>query len=242
MKICVAQIKPVKGDIKANIERHKKFIDIAVANGAGMIVFPELSLTGYEPELAKALATDSNDKRLEDFQLIANTKQIVIGIGVPTQTKTLPNISMILFRPNEPGEIYSKKYLHSDEEPFFVSGANAANLVIDNTNIAPVICYELSVPVHSENAHRNGANVYIASVAKTVTGMEKAAETLSGIAKKYEMTVLISNCVGPCDNFESAGKSAIWNNKGQLLAQLDDNSEGILMIDTSTQEVISNIV
>ena len=238
MKICVAQTRPVKGDIKTNIERHKKLIDLAVVHGAGMIVFPELSLTGYEPELAKELATNANDSRLDNFQETANEKKIIIGVGVPVKNNTLPSISMIIFKPNEARQTYSKKYLHADEVPFFVSGVNAGNLVIDNTNIALAICYELSVPAHSDNAYKNGAVVYIASVAKTADGMEKAAATLSGIAKKYAMTVLISNSVGHCDNFESAGQSAVWNNQGVLLAQLDDSSEGILILDTGTQEVV----
>jgi predicted amidohydrolase len=68
MKICVAQTKPVKGDIQANVENHKKIINLAINNGAGIIIFPELSITGYEPALAKALATDINDSRLDDFQ------------------------------------------------------------------------------------------------------------------------------------------------------------------------------
>ncbi len=68
MKICVAQTRPSKGDIQSNIERHKKLIDLAVANGANIAVFPELSITGYEPERAKELATIPDDRRFEDFQ------------------------------------------------------------------------------------------------------------------------------------------------------------------------------
>ena len=63
MIIAVTQIKPVKGDIESNIDNHIKLIDLAVSNGAGAIFFPELSITGYEPELAKELSTDKDDKR-----------------------------------------------------------------------------------------------------------------------------------------------------------------------------------
>jgi predicted amidohydrolase len=49
MKICAAQTRPVRGDIQTNIDNHKKLIDLAVSNGADIIIFPELSLTGYEP-------------------------------------------------------------------------------------------------------------------------------------------------------------------------------------------------
>jgi predicted amidohydrolase len=46
MKICVAQTRAIKGDIQSNIDNHKKLIDLAISNGANIVIFPELSLTG----------------------------------------------------------------------------------------------------------------------------------------------------------------------------------------------------
>ena len=68
MKIGVAQIRPVKGEIQSNIFNHGKIIDVAVLNEADAIFFPELSLTGYEPKLAKELATGQDDIRFKEFQ------------------------------------------------------------------------------------------------------------------------------------------------------------------------------
>jgi len=238
MKICVAQTRPVKGDIQSNIENHKKFIDLAVSGGADTIIFPELSLTGYEPELAKELATNQDDSRFDDFQKIADTRQIAIGVGVPTKNNTGISISMLLFQPHKARQMYSKKYLHSDEEEFFISGHSSIGLIGDKTHIALAICYEISVPEHAENAFKSRAEIYIASVAKSVTGIGKAVERLSEIAGKYSMTVLMSNCVGHCDNFDCGGKTSIWNNKGSLVGQLNDVDEGIIIINTDTQEVI----
>lgn len=48
------------------------------------------------------------------------------------------------------------------------------------------------------------------------------------------MPVLMSNCVGSCDNFVSAGQSAIWTRDGKLAGQLDNISEGLLFFDTET--------
>ncbi len=56
------------------------------------------------------------------------------------------------------------------------------------------------------------------------------------------MTVLMSNCVGHCDNFESAGKSSVWNDKGLLIGQLNDTNEGILIFDTDTQKLIEKTI
>lgn len=242
MKICVAQTRPIKGDMRRNIDNHKTLIGLAISNGADMIIFPELSLTGYEPKLAKELATDKDDSRFDDFQRIADTEQITIGVGVPTKNTTGICISTVLFQPHEARRTYSKKYLHPDEDEFFMSGQSFTGLKVNKTNIALAICYELSVPEHVENAFRSGAEIYIASVAKSVSGVEKAVKSLSDIANKYSMTVLMSNCVGQCDDFEGAGKTSIWNNKGVLVGQLNDTNEGIIITDTDTQELIEKTI
>jgi len=231
MKICVAQTKPVKGDIETNIIAHKKLIAAAVKHNAGIIIFPELSLTGYEPALAKQLAITKND--------ISNTSNIVIGVGAPTKTEAGNCITMILFQPGKERITYSKKYLHADEEPFFVSGQNFAVLPVNGNNIGLAICYELSVNGHSQNAFNNGATVYIASVAKSATGVENASLTLAQIAQHYSAPVLMSNSVGQSDDFIGAGASAVWNNKGGLLAQLNAGEEGVLIFDTVTGEIIT---
>jgi len=242
MKICAAQTRPIKGDIQSNIDNHKKLIDLAGSNGADTVIFPELSLTGYEPKLSKELATNQDDCRFDDFKKISDTKQITIGVGVPTKNNARICISMVLFQPHQARQTYSKKYLHPDEEEFFISGQSSIGLIGNKTNIALAICYELSVPEHAENAFKSGAEIYIASVAKSVNGVDKATQRLSEIANKYSMTVLFSNCVGHCDNFESGGKTSIWNNKGLLLGQLNDTNEGIIIIDTDTQELIAKTI
>lgn len=242
MKICVAQTRPVKGDIQSNIDNHKRLIDLALSNGADTVIFPELSLTGYEPELSEALATTQDDRRFDDFQRISNTRKITIGVGVPTKNNIGTCISMVLFQPHKARQTYSKKYLHPDEEEFFISGQNSTGLIGKKPNIAVAICYELSIPEHSENAFKSGAEIYIASVAKSLNGVDKAIKTLSDIGSKYSMTVLMSNCIGHSGGYECAGKTSVWNNKGLLVGQLNDTNEGIIIIDTDTQEVIEKTV
>jgi predicted amidohydrolase len=112
MKICVAQTRPVTGDIQQNIEKHKVFVATAVSHQASLIIFPELSLTGYEPTLAQALAIQPNDSRLDVFQTIADAGEIVIGVGAPTQNQPRPCISLLIFQPHQPRQIYAKQYLH----------------------------------------------------------------------------------------------------------------------------------
>ncbi len=242
MKISVAQTRAVKGDVEKNIANHKRFIDHAVTIGADMIIFPELSITGYEPQLANDLATGKDDSRFNDFQRISDTRQITIGIGVPVSTNSGITISMVLFQPRLPREIYSKQYIHADEEPFFIRGQSSGGLIGDKKNIALAICYELSVPQHAEDASRNGAKIYIASAVKTIAGVEKSITRLAEIANKYSMTVLLVNCVGIADGEVCGGKTSIWDKTGKLIDQLDASNEGILLLDTDTGVVTRQVL
>ena len=238
MKISVAQTRPIKGDINANIEIHKKLINLAVSHKTDSIFFPELSVTGYEPELAKELATNQDHKYFDDFQDISNKNKITIGLGMPTKLNSDVQISMIIFQPNKPRQTYSKQQLHSDEFTYFVNGKRQIIITVDNKKIAPAICYESLQNNHSENAKKIGAEIYVASVAKSQNGIDKAMIHYPEIAKKFSMPVLMSNSVGFCDNFQSVGKSSVWSKQGNLVGQLDDKLEGILVFDTETEEVI----
>ena len=240
MKLCVAQTRPVKGDIPANIKRHIALIELA--RGADVILFPELSLTGYEPTLAKELAIERDDSRLDDFQAISDSSAVTLGVGAPTSFTSGTHITMFLFQPHKPRLTYSKRHLHPDEEPFFVAGQQIMTLNVNRTVIAPAICYELSVREHSESAARSGASVYMASVAKTAKGLEAAIPTLADIARRYSMTVLMANSVGECDGCECAGETSVWNNKALLVGQLNGRDEGVLTIDTDTEEVVGQTV
>ncbi len=238
MKICVAQTKSEKGNIKSNIENHLGWIELAVAEKSDLIMFPELSLTGYEPELAKELATDQNDSRLDKFQKISDSNKITIGIGLPTKLDFGIFISIVIFEPNRKRKIYSKQKLHLDELPYFIQGNGQIILTVKNKKVAPAICYESLQSEHSEKANRLGAEIYLASVAKSNNGIEKAFTYYPKIAKKFSMPVLMSNSVGFCDNFFSVGQSAVWNNKGELLGKLERDKEGLLIFEIETQQVM----
>jgi predicted amidohydrolase len=238
MQVCVAQSRPVTGDIQRNIECHVRLVRLAVSNRAEVIIFPELSLTGYEPSLANQLATHENDSRFDLFQKLSDDHEITIGVGVPTQSIAGVCISVALFQPHKPRRLYSKTYLHPDEERFFVLGERFIGLLGKNDDIALAVCYELSVSEHAANAFASGARVYIASVAKPVGGIQQATERLAAIAREYKMTVLMANSVGLSECFQCAGKSAVWGRNGELLAQLDDANEGIIILDTLTLEPV----
>ncbi|MCF6169174.1 carbon-nitrogen hydrolase family protein [Lutibacter sp.] len=235
MKISVAQTKPIKGNIQKNIENHIRIIKLAVSEEADVIIFPELSLTGYEPELAQKLAVEKDDVRFDNLQKISSVDQIIIGVGVPIKNGSEVSISMLIFHPDKERQVYYKQYLHASEDKFFSSRNNLNNLIYGES-IALAICYELSVPMHSERAFKRGAAFYIASVVESVEYVDKSIDKLAKIAKKYAMTVFMSNCIGKTGRYNAAGKTSIWDKKGELLIQLNTNEEGIVILDTTSNK------
>ncbi|QES88165.1 carbon-nitrogen hydrolase family protein [Rhizosphaericola mali] len=236
MKICIAQTNPHKGNIPKNIKVHKQFIQTATELQADIIVFPELSLTGYEPELAKELATTQSDERLDEFQYLSNNNKIIIACGIPTKKGNEVFISMIIFQPNKERLTYSKQHLYPSEIGIFSIGNAPLVIHFDKECIiAPAICYELSNPEHSQNAKLNHANIYIASVLNSVNGVDDDINKLSNIAKKHNMTVFMANYIGNSGGYVCAGKSSVWDDNGTLIDQLDSHTEGILMYDTKNK-------
>ncbi|MBZ4043779.1 carbon-nitrogen hydrolase family protein [Flavobacterium hibisci] len=239
MKICAAQTIPIKGNIQQNIEKHKSLIEIAISNQADMIIFPELSLTGYEPGLADGLSiSDLEDESLNDFQIISDLNDIIIGVGIPFKTNKGISISMVIFQPNDKRQVYAKQYLHSGEEEYFTSGENILPLIKNEDKIAIAICYETSIPEHAEKAFKNGAHIYIASVLNSVESVDKDIKRISETAKKYNMYALMSNFAGESGGYECAGKTSIWNKQGALTGQLNSKDEGVIIIDTESDKII----
>jgi predicted amidohydrolase len=238
VRICVAQLRPTAGDIEGNVRKHHALLDLALSHDAQMVCFPELSLTGYETRRAKLFATNADDPRLNTFQTLADARSLCIAVGIPTVAGRGTKISMIVFQPDRSRVTYSKQQLHADEVPYFVRGDDQIVLSAAGHSIAPAICYESLQDSHAERAAQLGADIYLASVAKSAGGVEKAFSHYPAVARRHTMTVLMANCVGPCDDFVAVGRSAVWNSGGEPLIELDGEHEGIALFDTLTREVV----
>ena len=234
MKLIAAQIFPVPGEYEKNIAKHIEVIHMAAGQGGNLVVFPELSLTGYEPRLAKALAVHPSDSRLDEFQRLSDRYGILIAVGAPTQGSKGTEISMISFQPGRERTSYSKQHLHSDELPFFTPGTRKLVLRQAEVVLAPAICYESLQPWHAEEAAESGAQVYLASVAKSERGTASANRHYPIIAKKHSMTVVMANCLGPADDFVAAGCSAIWDSQGEMVCSADAVQEALVVYDIKT--------
>ncbi len=125
---------------------------------------------------------------------------------------------------------------------YFAPVANSSRLIHADPPIAMAICFELSIPEHATRASEAGAVAYIASVAKTASGVANACIRLSEIAAEFSMPVAMANCLGVLDGAECRGRSSAWNRSGKLVAQLDEENEGVLVVDTATCDVVTSIL
>lgn len=228
MKIAAAQITSKKGDIETNISTHIKAIERARELGVDYLVFPELSITGYEPELAYSLAFHKNDKRLQPIIDSAIKNKIHVGIGAPLATGDLPQIGLFIISKTGTIETYAKMHLHPREEAFFKAGEQHHLINIGNTKIANAICADTNNSQHAKSCAALGAEVYIAGVLITSNGYDEDAATLERYARDLNMLVGMANHNQPTGGWAPAGKSAFWSNTG-LLAMADETQNALIV-------------
>lgn len=239
MKLCAVQLASLKGDLPGNLQRHLVCIEQAAALGAELVVFPELSLTGYEPSVARQAALPVTSARLDPLQAACDRLGITVAVGLPLPTPDGIRIGMPIFCPEAPRQAYAKQRLHDDELPYFTPGDQALLLEVGEHRVAPAICYESMFMAHAAVARERGADLYLVSVAKTAKGIREGYAHYPEVARELGIPVLMANCVGPADTFIGAGGSAAWDSQGHLLASLDDHSEGLIVLDTRSASAIT---
>lgn len=235
MKLVAAQMRSVAGDVEGNLQRHIRFIELAASYGGAAVFFPELSLTGYEPRMAERLAMTPADARLGVLQALSDHHRMLIAVGAPYRGRRGTEIGMFIFRCREAPVVYSKKILHADELPYFSPGDKTMVFSLGGAVIAPAICYESLQEVHARAAMESGAKVYLATVAKAARGVDTACRHYASLARQHGLTVMMTNGVGPADDFMMAGRSAVWRDGGALACAADAGNEAVVVYDLATR-------
>lgn len=217
--IAAAQFSPDIDDAAANLAVHQRLLERAAALGVGFLVFPELSMTGYDHARSSAQATDADDTRLAPLSGFARDHGMTIAVGLPLRTSARPKIAAAVFAPDAPAMVYEKQHLHTGEDDWFDPGAGGGLSEIAGRRIAHAICADISQPSHAAAAAARGADVYAAGVLVTPGGYDEDAALLQGYARNLDMAVLLANYHGRSGPWACAGRSAFWDQQGRLLAQ-----------------------
>ena len=243
MILAATQTKPIRGDIDANLLDHYRLIELAAKNKAQLIAFPEMSITGYERENAQQLAFKKDDSRLDHLKKLALENNIIIIAGAPIQIELEMFIGEFIISPDNSVQIYTKQFLHEGEDDFFQSSFDYNPMIdIENKKISFAICADIDNPLHPENACKRETDIYIASIFFSPNGIPNAYRDLQSYAEKHKMNVLMSNFSGESWGSPSAGQSAFWNNKGELITQMNDSDSGLLIVESQNDNWSSKII
>ena len=218
--IAAAQSVSIAGDLAANIVWHQRFMQVAAEQGVQLLVFPELSLTGYERGLAAELAIAPDARVLQPLRDLAREVGVTAVVGMPIRlSEDSPVLigALVLGADGSLG-IYSKQHLHPGEEVAFAPGTGGPALTVGADTVALAVCADFSHPSHAAAAAQQGADLYAAGVLITENGYTPDTALLQGYASHHSMAVLMANHGGATGGWESAGRSAIWASDGSLIA------------------------
>lgn len=229
VSVAAAQAVSLRGAVGANVEHHCRLAELAAARGAEVVVFPELSLTSYELDLAEALAFSPDDVRLAPLVEVATANAVVLVIGAPIRLASGLHIGAIVLEPGRSTKVYTKRHLHGSESDVFVPGSLDPILALGEDRIALAICADTSHPEHAESAAKRGATLYLAGVFFTPEGYPASSDRLAGYAAQHEVTVVMANSGAPATAFASAGGSAVWSASGALVARLESDGAGVVV-------------
>ncbi len=230
MVFVAAQSSSVRGDIVGNVKSHIRLIEKAAEHGANLVVFPELSLTGYERDLARTHHLNPEDVRLEAFQEMADKYLMHILVGAPYQDGEKIHIAAFLYHPGESPLVYTKHHLHGGEEEYFDPGSRGLAFNLVDEKVFAAICADIAHPEHAEQAAKVNSTVYVAGVLITPGGYDEDAALLQGYARKHGMMVIMANFATPTGGWETGGKSAIWDRTGNLLAVAPPQGEALVVV------------
>jgi NAD+ synthase (glutamine-hydrolysing) len=238
LRIALAQLDFFVGDIAGNLAKHIEAATTARDElNANVIVFPELSMTGYPPEdllLRQSFIEESNRAVLE-FQ---NTvKNIHCVVGHPYATADgLFNTASVLFN----GRLlarFSKQHLPNygvfDEKRYFESGVSSGIVMINEVPVAVCICEDLWFEGPAQQAASQGAKIILSPNASPfeIDKQEKRVKEISQRARANNVGIVYVNTVGGQDDLIFDGGSMVLDTKGQVALQVDFFQEKIAVVE-----------
>ncbi len=239
VRIAAAQLNQTVGDFDGNARRIVEAARAAVAQGAGVLVTPELSLCGYPPEdlLLRAAFYDRCAAALERVSAQTAELDLHLLVGLPIRRDGLRyNAALVLHRGKVVGE-YAKHDLPNydvfDEQRYFEPASRPLVFEALGVRFGVVICEDFWYRHAPESARASGAQVLLALNAspfhtdKQFGRIEVARENVSLLA----MPMVAANLVGGQDELVFDGLSFALDRKGQVAGQCKAFETDLLVVD-----------
>ena len=232
LQIAVAQPPCVTGSVIANAEAHALTV---LAARARLVVFPELSLTGYDLE-APAVAVD--DPVLAPIIDACGTMNTIALIGAPTDEESFGAtsdgpvgraISILLIDALGARVVYRKQHLGAAEAEHFTPGPRPVVLELDGWRIGLGVCRDTGVGDHVKALANTGIDLYVAGLVDHPDDVAVQRERAARIATTCRAYVGFASFAGPTSGGydETAGQSAVFALDGSLITETSQRPGGI---------------
>ncbi|MFT7531410.1 MAG: NAD+ synthase (glutamine-hydrolyzing) [Gammaproteobacteria bacterium] len=225
IKICLAQINLLVGDIDGNINRIIQAAETARDElSARIIVFPELTVTGYPPEDLLLREDFLRSASIAMSRLTDHIKGICCVIGCPVRLDDrLHNAAVVIDSGRELARYYKQalpNYNVFDEARYFVAGNQPTVFSLEGTRFGVTICEDVWEPLPVQASVGVGAEI-ILNLNASPFDMHKSSEredrVVGALAKKYQIPIVYTNLVGGQDELVFDGCSFVVDNKGVVV-------------------------
>jgi predicted amidohydrolase len=212
ISIAVAQPLIVSYDVAANALAHAAAVRAADAR---VVVFPELSLTGYEMEAAPITV---DEPRLAPIVSACAEMRSIALVGAPVPG---PHIATLAIDGNGVTVAYRKMWLGGAEPGRFTPGSKPAVLEVDGWRLGLAICKDTGVPQHAADTAALGMDVYVAGIVHSADEATLHVERALRVVHEHRVWVAVASFAGSTGHgyAVTAGGSAIWTPEGELIAQ-----------------------
>jgi predicted amidohydrolase len=215
LTIAAAQPATTAGDMRANAAEHARVIRDA---GARLVVFPELSLTGYELD-APAVTPDDGDLRVIVEACAETGSEALVGAPVAGEDGR-QHIAMLRASPSGIEVAYNKTHLGGDEPARFAPGDGTATIGVDDWRVGLGICKDTGVDEHIEACAALDLDLYVAGLVHHAEELRMQEDRARRIAAACRAYVAFASFAGPTGGYDrTAGTSSIWGPDGTPLAR-----------------------
>jgi predicted amidohydrolase len=216
LTVAAAQPPCVSYDVAANAATHAATVRSA---GARMVVFPEMSLTGYELD-APAIAAE--DERLAPIVDACTETGSLALMGAPVDGGSgRSHIAMLAIDGSVAAVAYRKMWLGGAEPGRFSPGGGPAVVEVDGWRLGLGICKDTGVPQHASETAALGIDAYVAGVLESADDAAVLDERARRVAADHGVWVVLASFAGSTGGgfAEAAGRSAIWSADGVVVAR-----------------------